>query len=152
MSFNCYLQWCRLRMICLLITLGMIVFHPLGSAIASDQSHVVHVACENQTPAVDGTQATGAKPVPAAAALEAATKEVRETFKQQFTNAKKDSDKLALAQKLQVLAKDSDDDLAVKFVCLEEARKLVAETGDLNQAFQSIDELALEFRVDPLQV
>ncbi len=152
MSFNCYPQWCRLQMICLLITLALIVFQPLGSAIANDQLPVVHVACENQTPPVDGTQATGTKPVPAAAALEAATKEVRETFKQQFTNAKKDSDKLALAQKLQVLAKDSDDDLAVKFVCLEEARKLVAETGDLNQAFQSIDELALEFRVDPPQV
>ena len=152
MSFNCCRQWCRLQMICLRTTLGLIVFQPLVSTIASDQLPVVHVACEDQTLAGDNTQATGTKPVPAAAALEAATREVRETFKQQFINAKKDSDKLALAQKLQVLAKDSDDDLAVKFVCLEEARKLVAETGDLNQALQSIDELALEFRVDVLQM
>ena len=111
---------------------------------------VASASCENEPPA--GSLSAGTNPVPNATSQATAMKEVRDVFKEQFANAKKDSDKLALAEKLQKLAGESNDDLAVKFVCFEEARRLVAETGDLNQAFESIDAMAAEFAIDVLQV
>ena len=90
----------------------------------------------------------GANLVPSAVAQDSALKELREIFKEQFADAKSDSDKLTLAQKLRRISEDSEDNPAVKFVSLQEARRLVAETGDLAGAFALIDSQALEFEID----
>ena len=91
-------------------------------------------------------------PVPDAAAQEAATQNLREVLKDQFASSKKDAEKLGLAQKLEQLAKETKDDPAAKYVCLEQARKLAAEVGDLAKAFALIDALVMEFETDALEL
>lgn len=100
----------------------------------------------------EGLLTTGETPVPDAAAQDAAGKKLREIFKDQFAGARKDADKLSLAQKLEALADETDNDPAAKYVCLEEARRLAAEAGDLTKAFAQVDKVCAEFKSDELEL
>lgn len=93
-----------------------------------------------------------AVPVPELAAREAASMKVREAFSTEFSSAKKDADKLALATKLESLAKESESDPAAKYVCLELARDLAADAGDLTRAFACVETLCTDFEVDALEL
>ncbi len=99
----------------------------------------------------EGLLSTGATPVPDTAAQEAALKKLRELFKEQYANSKKDPEKLGLSQKLETLGGETRDDPAVKFVCLDEARKLAADVGDLAKAFALVEALSTEFKIDVLE-
>ncbi|MDB5335351.1 MAG: hypothetical protein JWN70_970 [Planctomycetaceae bacterium] len=100
----------------------------------------------------EGLLSAGTTPVPDAAAQEAALKKLRELFKEQYANSKKDLEKLALAQKLEKLAEETRDDPNVKFVCLDEARKLAADVGDLAKAFALVETLVGEFKIDAVDM
>ncbi len=100
----------------------------------------------------NGLLTTGTTPVPDAAAQEAAMKKLQEIFHEEYADSKKDADKLSFAQKLETLSEDTKDDPAAKFVCLEEARRLAAESGDLTKAFALVDTLGLEFKTDALEL
>lgn len=100
----------------------------------------------------EGLLATGTTPIPNAAAQAAASKQLRELFNEQYVNSKKDAEKLGLAQKLEKLAEESRDDLAVKFVGLDEARRLAADAGDLTKAIALVEALKAEFKVDLLEM
>lgn len=100
----------------------------------------------------EGLLSTGTTPVPDAAAQEIASKKLRELFREQYANSKKDPEKLGLSQKLEKLAEETSDDPAVKFVCLDEARKLAADAGDLTRAFSLVEALSTEFKIDVLEL
>ena len=93
-----------------------------------------------------------AVPVPDAAAREVATKKVREAFSTEFSSAKKDADKLALASKLETLSNESQEDPAAKYACLEMARDLFAEAGDLTRALGAVETLCSNYEVDALEL
>ena len=90
--------------------------------------------------------------VPDMPSREAAAKKIREALAAEFSGAKKDADKLALATKLETLSKESQDDPATKFACLELARDLASEAGDLTRAFACLETLSTDFEVDPLEL
>ena len=130
-------------------------FRPLDSP--SPPFPPLNVASSSSPPSVPvaGTQpdeSGGLTAVPDAAAHAAATQKLHEIFKEEFASAKKDADKLTLAQMLESLADESGNDPAAKFVCLKEARKLAAEAGDLTKAFAQIDKTCAEFKVDELEL
>ena len=79
------------------------------------------------------------KSVPDAAKLEAAEKEIKRTFETEYA-AKDPAMKAALAAKLLQLAKDTTDDLAVKYVLLREARDLSAAMGIPEVALNALRE------------
>ncbi|MES2793032.1 MAG: hypothetical protein V4719_25695 [Planctomycetota bacterium] len=95
---------------------------------------------------------TSAAPVPDLAAQETSNKELHELFKDEYGNLKRDEAKLLFATKLKSVADESDDDLTTKYVCLEEARRLTAEAGDLTKAMTLADTQALKFQTNAGQV
>lgn len=103
-------------------------------------------------PSATGILISGAVPRPDAAALQAATSKIRELYSDDISRAKKDSEKLALASKLEVLSKESQDDPAVKYASLELAQALVMDVGDVVRAFAIVEMLSSEFNVDPWEL
>jgi hypothetical protein len=99
-----------------------------------------------------GSLATGTTPVPEAAALSAALKQLQTVFAADYAKAKKDPEKQALAAKLEKLAQDTDDDLATKYVSFEEARKLYIDVGDLTQALAVIDAMHIDFKLNAFEL
>ncbi|MES2788580.1 MAG: hypothetical protein V4719_03090 [Planctomycetota bacterium] len=95
---------------------------------------------------------TSAAPVPDLAAQETSNKQLRELFKDEYGNLKKDEEKLLFATKLENVANESGNDLTTKYVCLEEVRRLTAEAGDLAKAMALADTQALEFQTNAGQV
>ncbi len=93
-----------------------------------------------------------AVPVPEASARQAATSKVRELFAEDFSKAKKDSEKSALAAKLETMANDSSADPAERYACLDLARDFAAEAGDVERAFALTDKLSSEFEVKGLEL
>ncbi len=98
------------------------------------------------------TSISVALPVPELAAREAATKKVREAFATEFSSAKKDADKLALAVKLEALSKESQNDPAAMYACLEMARDLFADAGDVTRAFACVETVCTDFELDALEL
>lgn len=97
----------------------------------------------------EGALLTGTTPVPEKSALESARKKVRDLHVEDFAKARKDEDKLSLAAKLEKVADTTNHDSAVKFVCLDEARQLASDAGDLTKSFALADQMGLEFQVEP---
>jgi len=91
--------------------------------------------------------APGNLPVPDAAALKAAEKLVKETFKEDYAKTKP-ADKLALAKKLMAQAEEARDDLAAKHVLLREASTLAAQAGDLDASLAAVKKLSAAFAMD----
>jgi WD40 repeat protein len=92
----------------------------------------------------------GKTPVPPSAAQEKARKLVLEVFQDDLKNARDSAARAKLAAELLQQGRDTRDDLALRFVLLEEARDLAARSGEAALAFAAIDELARTFAVDPL--
>lgn len=96
----------------------------------------------------DGLLTTGTTPVPDAAAQDAASQKIRQLFAADFAKAKKEPEKLSLAARLEQLADDTNDDMAIKYVGFDEARKLAMEAGDLSKCVGLVNALCIEFKID----
>lgn len=91
-------------------------------------------------------------PPPADDQHEPAKKRVREIFQQDFAKALRSPDKVKLAEKLLEHAKTATNDLAGRYVLLQEANDLASSAGELNVATKILDELTTTFDVDALDV
>jgi hypothetical protein len=80
--------------------------------------------------------------------IEAARGRIGEVFGSEAGQATRPDDKLALAQKMVQVARETSSDRAARFVLLDEARKLQAAAGDAEQALATISSLADEFDGD----
>jgi len=87
------------------------------------------------------------KAIPAADAIAAAEKLVKDVFKDEYVRTD-DASKRAFAQKLLENARSTNDDEAARYVLFLEAIELAGQVGDLNRAFNAADELAAEFAVN----
>ncbi|HEY1786135.1 MAG TPA: NPCBM/NEW2 domain-containing protein, partial [Pirellulales bacterium] len=90
-------------------------------------------------------------PVPDADALKAAIAEIQSLLKADFSAAKKPDQRIALAEKLLGLAKDSDAPTE-RYALLSEAQRLAASAGDAGLAMQAIGAQAEEFAVQRLEL
>lgn len=95
---------------------------------------------------------TGVDPVPDAAAIGLVEQKLRAVYADDLSNLKKDATKLALSEKLEKLAHDPGSDRATKYYCLDTARKLASEAGDINKSLAMVDALGLEFKLDALEI
>ncbi len=95
---------------------------------------VGHVFCQERLPLPTG---------PDVAKAEA---QIKELFKADLLKTKP-ADRLALAIKLQQLAKDSVNDPAARFVLLRETRDLAAKAGGAELAFKAADELSAAYAI-----
>jgi len=101
-------------------------------------------------PAASGASAKS--PVPAPAARAAATKFVADAFAEQIANAKKFAEKIALANKLRETGTGEQKDLAVKYALLTLAANTAAAAGDLQDAFDSVDQIDQTYLIDALKM
>ncbi|MBC7856873.1 MAG: hypothetical protein IAF94_25865, partial [Pirellulaceae bacterium] len=88
-------------------------------------------------------------PVPDAAALDKARKELVEVFGAEARAATTAEKKSELAKRMLQVAEDSQEDHAVQYALFDNARKLLVTAGDAEQALAAVDSLALQFEVDP---
>jgi hypothetical protein len=93
------------------------------------------------------------QPVPDKASQAAASKQVHELFRREFTAAKNSEAKTTLADKLFRLGLQTDDS-AEKYVLLDNARRMLIEVGDLDRAVEVVEELAKSFEAGavPLKI
>jgi hypothetical protein len=89
------------------------------------------------------------EPVPDAEALKGAVAEIQSLLKADFSAAKKPDQKIALAEKLIGLAKDSEAP-AERYALLSEAERLATSAGAFGLAMQAIDAIAEEFETERL--
>ncbi len=85
-------------------------------------------------------------PVPNAAEIAKAEKEIHDLFKNEFASDRA-GDQLNLSKRLLDQALDSTNDVASRYVLFREARDLAAKAGDLGPAWQAVDEMAKVFEV-----
>jgi hypothetical protein len=88
-------------------------------------------------------------PLPEAAAVKDAEKQVRGIFKDEYAK-KAVADVDALARRLLAQAGEAGIEAPVRYVMLRDARDFGAQTGDLETAFKAIDGLAAAFEMDRL--
>jgi len=88
-------------------------------------------------------------PLPDAAAVKDAEKQVRGIFKDEYAK-KAPADINALARRLLAQAGEAGIEVPVRYVMLRDARDFGAQTGDIDTAFKAIDGLATSFDVDRL--
>ena len=92
-------------------------------------------------------------PVPDAAALAKAEKDIKDVFKDDFAAAKKRADAAAeLAGKLLKQAQDTKDNPAARYVLFREARDMAVSAGDGAQAVAAIDQMSVDFAVNALEL
>jgi hypothetical protein len=94
---------------------------------------------------------TGPLPVPSADGLEKAERKLRAEMEAEFAAAAKPSEKTELAKKLLEQA-TSGNDPARRFVMQRAARDLAAEAGQPTVMVQAVDQMAAQFRIDPLDM
>lgn len=99
-----------------------------------------------------GLLTTGTTPLPDSAAQEVARKKLLEVFADDLSKAKKEPEKIALAARLEQVADEYQADPAAKYVCLDEARKLAVDGGDLPRVLSVIDALSSEFQLDLVEL
>jgi len=87
------------------------------------------------------------RPQPAQAQLELHYRRFREAFQDEITTAKSTVQKKAFAAECRRVAGLSTDDLE-QYVLLDEARKYLAECGDLDGVNKVLEEMAGKFRLD----
>jgi WD40 repeat protein len=88
--------------------------------------------------------------VPSQAAQDKARKLVLEVFAEELASAKDSAARSKLAGELLQQGRDTKDDLALRYVLLQEARDLAARSGEAGLAFSAIDDIAKTFAVDAL--
>lgn len=86
-------------------------------------------------------------PAPREADLTAAKKVVADVYKSDYEAAKTPIARQALAKKLLLDGLNTSDDAVSKFALLQIARKIAAQAGDVDLAYQAADATALSFRV-----
>lgn len=86
--------------------------------------------------------------IPEEVAVIKAREQVRRVFQEEFKKAKEAKELLALADKLMALAAESSDDVASRYVMMDEAQKLASQSGDLSKTLSLIDDFARYFDVD----
>ena len=124
------------------------------SAASSDESasdSEAKPAATTSTP--DTAQATedGIRlAVPPVDSIAAAQRLAKELFAEDYAAAKTAEGKRALAAKLLSVAKDTRDDVAARFVLLEESTSAAVGGGDFDLAFEAIDELETRFQLEGL--
>ncbi len=85
-------------------------------------------------------------------AVEAAQKQVRQVFGEQFTNAKTPQDDAALAAKLAQVAEETGSNPAVRYALLRMAAQRSAESGRLAAGLKLVDRLGELYAVDVLSL
>ena len=80
-------------------------------------------------------------PVPDANAQAEATRLIKEVYGDEWSSAKTPAEKQALAKKLLQKAKETDNDQAGRFVLFRLSRDIATQAGDVETAFQAIDEI-----------
>jgi formylglycine-generating enzyme required for sulfatase activity len=94
---------------------------------------------------------TAAKwPMPDEAAIAKALEVARQSFKEDYEQAKTPAEKVALAEKLRETAEQSAGEPAERFVLLRLARDVATKAGDAKAAFAAIDEMQKSFSIDDL--
>ncbi len=91
--------------------------------------------------------------LPSANATKNAQTQISEIYKAQFFKARNSKDaglKREFANALYTQSKETGNDLASRYVCLLESRKLMEVAGDPNGALRSIDAMGTLFEVDLL--
>ncbi len=94
-------------------------------------------------------------PVPVANDIKNAQAQVRELYKSSFLKVRKTRDaneQRELATLLLNQAKAPENELAWRYVCFQEARKMLEAAGDVSGTLSSIDLLAEWFDIDPLSL
>jgi hypothetical protein len=93
--------------------------------------------------------------IPKAGPQAIAERKIKQQFKDQY--ALKDNDsRIALAKALRAAARDlkehpqENDDVAVRYVMLREAREMAVDAGDFHLAFAAIDQMARDFPIPAL--
>ena len=81
------------------------------------------------------------RPIPGDAAQKKSLATIREVYKEDY------KDKAALAEKLIQKADETKKDPIDRFVLLQEAKNLAADTGQVDAAFRAVDKLASEYAV-----
>jgi hypothetical protein len=94
---------------------------------------------------------SGPLPVPRADALDRAERKLRAEMEPEFAAAAKPSEKAELAKKL-LEQSASGNDPARRFVMQRAARDLAAEAGQPAMMIQAVDQMAAQFRIDPLDM
>jgi WD40 repeat protein/serine/threonine protein kinase len=90
-------------------------------------------------------------PVPEVAKQDEVAKLIRDLYKDDFAK-KAAADRVALAEKLIDVARDTKDKPVERFVLLREARDLAADAGDARIALKAVDELANGYVIDLLEM
>lgn len=88
------------------------------------------------------------QPVPDDALLDAAQKQVRDLFREKFSNARTPQQKHALAVELYQLGIETKDDPASQYTLLNEAIELAVEVGDFPSALRTIGDIGVMYEVD----
>lgn len=88
------------------------------------------------------------EPIPDGVAQAKAEKTIKDLYNADFAKLKTAADRTALAAKLTQIARETNENLAVRFVLLREARDLAALANDVTGALQVIDQLAETYAID----
>lgn len=88
------------------------------------------------------------RPVPDDDALESSKKQIRELFRDKFTDARTPALKHALAAELYELGMATDEDPAAQYMLLLEAIDLAVEVGDFSSALRTIGDIGVVYEVD----
>ena len=88
-------------------------------------------------------------PVPSAEEIQSAKNQILEIYRDELNQAATPQEKGVLARRLRAgLTNTQQDGPAVSYVLLEMASSLATEAGEMDQAFDSIDQLAMWFKVN----
>lgn len=90
-------------------------------------------------------------PVPSEATVKETTKLVQDIYKSEIKKANTSALKQALAKKLLADGIDTKDDPTGQYVLFQMARNLAANYGDVETAFEAIDQTAKIYKIDPLE-
>ncbi len=90
------------------------------------------------------------QPVPEEAAIANALEVARQSFKEDYEQAKTPAEKVALAEKLRETAERATGGPAERFVLLRLARDVATKAGDPKTAFAAVDEMRKSFSIDDL--
>ena len=91
-------------------------------------------------------------PVPDGDAQAKALKMAKEVYGEEWTAAKTANEKRALAQKLLHAADESENDLPSRYVLLKLARNVAIQASDGLLAFDAIDQMVEQFKIDDVEM
>ena len=90
------------------------------------------------------------RPIPDAASLDKATKEIREVYRAEYQQATRPEAKQALAEKLLQLALDTKDDPTTRYAALRICRDIAIGIGDVSLTRETVSLISGEYAAEPL--